>query len=396
MIGIIGDTHFGSGYSMGSIDPKTQLNTRLLDFSNTFNSIIDKFAEKNVKTIILTGDIFETRHPTSAQLNAFSKCVYRAINFGMEIIINVGNHDKQRNISTTTVDVFDALNLPFLKIYQNIGVHKIDDINIILMPYRDRRMMGAQSNSEAIELIRNELNEVTKNLSGKKIAVGHFMLEKSPEGFDPDMFSLNELILPLDIFQNCDIVVMGHIHKYEIISADSPMIIYSGSMDKVSFGEKEHKKVSMILDPKNPRNIDIVESSVRNLFEINLDYTDEKNLFKEEINNKIIEDIDNFDKKYKIKNSIVKIIIKVKENDLYYVKQPLIKEHVLSKEIKYCTGVHVTSISTRQLRNSSINETLSGKKAFAYYLNGLSCESESMKKKLLKRAEEIIEEVEVK
>jgi DNA repair exonuclease SbcCD nuclease subunit len=395
-IGIIGDTHFGCGYNMGNIDPKTQLNTRLLDFSNTFDSIIDKFAKKDVKTVILTGDIFETRHPTSAQLNAFSKCIHRAINFGMEIVINVGNHDQQRNISTTTVDVFDALNLPFLKIYQNIDVHKIDDINIILMPYRDRRMIGAKSNSEAIEMIKNELSEIIKGLTGSKVVIGHFMLEKSPEGFDPDMFSLNELILPLDTFQNCDIVIMGHIHKYEMISANNPMIIYSGSMDKVSFGEKEHKKISIILDSENLQDIDIVKTSVRNLFEIDLDYADEKNLLKEKINDKIIEDIDSFDKKHKIKNSIVKVIARVKENDLYYVKQPLIKDYILSKGVKYCTGIQVTSINTRQLRNSSINETLSGKKAFTSYLNGIKCESDAMKKKLLKCAEEIIEEVEVK
>ena len=77
-IAIIGDCHFGAGYNMGNIDPKTQLNTRLLDFSNTFNKIVDRFSKKNVKTIILTGDIFETRHPTSAQLSAFSTCAQRA------------------------------------------------------------------------------------------------------------------------------------------------------------------------------------------------------------------------------------------------------------------------------------------------------------------------------
>jgi DNA repair exonuclease SbcCD nuclease subunit len=396
MIGIIGDTHFGTGYNMGSIDPKTQLNTRLLDFSNTFNQIIDKFAKKGVKVIILTGDIFETRHPTSAQLNTFSKCIRRAISLGMEIVINVGNHDQQRNISTTTVDVFDALELPFLKIYQEISVHKVGDTNIILMPYRDRRMLNAVSNSEAIEILRDKLSRVVKPLTGKKVVVGHFMLEKSPEGFDPDMFSLNELILPMDIFKDCDVAIMGHIHKYEMISSDKPMIIYAGSMDKVSFGEKDHRKVSMIMNPNDPRKIEVIKSNVRNLFEINLDYIDEKNPFKEEINNKIMSNIDDFNKKQSIKNSIVKVIIRVKENDLYYVKQPLIKDHVLSKGVKYCTGIQVTSINTRQLRNSSINETLSGKKAFSSYLDGIKCESETMKKKLLKRAEEIIEEVEVK
>jgi exonuclease SbcD len=398
MIGIIGDTHFGAGYNMGNIDPKTQLNTRLLDFSNTFNQIIDKFAKNGVKVVVLTGDIFETRHPTSAQLNAFSECIHRAINLGMEIIINVGNHDQLRNISTTTIDVFDALKLPFLKIYQNIEVHKVKDINLILMPYRDRRMVGAKSNSEAIEMLENELNSVVQTLTGKKIVIGHFMLEKSPEGSDPDTFSLNELILPMSMFDNCDVVIMGHVHKHEIVSSslNSPTIIYSGSMDKVSFGEKDHRKVSLILDPENIHNIDIIKTNVHNLFEINLDYIDEKKSFKEEINNKITSDIDSFNKTQSIKNSIVKVIVRVKENDLYYVKQPLIKDYVLSKGVKYCTGIQVTSINTRQLRNSTINETLSGKKAFASYLDGINCESEVMKKKLLKRAEEIIEEVEVK
>jgi DNA repair exonuclease SbcCD nuclease subunit len=398
MIGVIGDTHMGAGYNMGNIDPKTQLNTRLLDFSNTFDQIIDTFSKRNVKTIILTGDIFETRHPTSAQLNAFSKCIRRAINLGMEIIISVGNHDQQRNISTTTVDVFEALKLPFLKIYQEISVHKTGDLNIILMPYRDRRMMNASSNSEAIEMLKDELNNITESLTGKKVVVGHFMLEKSPEGFDPDMFSLNELILPMDMFKQCDVVIMGHIHKYEMVSSslNNPTIIYSGSMDRVTFGEKDHKKVSLILDPKDIHNVEVIESNVRNLFEINLDYVDKKNSFKEEINNIIMSGIDDFNKNYPIKNSIVKIIIRVKENDLYYVKQPLIKEYVLSRGVKYCASIQVTSINTRQLRNSTINETQSGKKAFASYLNGIKCESEAMKKKLLKCAEEIIEEVEVK
>ncbi len=48
-IGIIGDTHFGAGYNMGKLDPKTQLNTRLLDFSNTFNTVIDEFIKRGVK-----------------------------------------------------------------------------------------------------------------------------------------------------------------------------------------------------------------------------------------------------------------------------------------------------------------------------------------------------------
>ena len=137
-IGIIGDTHFGAGYNLGKTDPKTQFNSRLLDFIHTFNSIIDEFISRDVRMVVLTGDIFETRHPTSAQLNAFSKCVQRAIKKNLEVVIVVGNHDQQRTIATTTVDFFNSLETPGMSIYGNFGVHTVKDecgnnVNFILM-----------------------------------------------------------------------------------------------------------------------------------------------------------------------------------------------------------------------------------------------------------------------
>lgn len=398
MIGIIGDTHWGAGYNMGKIDAKTQLNTRLLDFSNTFNRLIDKFLEHGVKIVFLTGDIFETRHPTAAQLNAFSQCAQRAISLGIKLIVNVGNHDQMRHISTTTVDVFDKLQLPDLRVYQEMGIYNVDNTTgVILMPYRDKRMMEAASNTEAIEMIKEELNTHIEQLSGKNIiVVGHYMLEKSPEGIDPDSFSMNELKLPLNMFSGCDMVIMGHIHQPEVISKIKPIIIYSGSMDKVSYGEKDHSKISIIIDEHNISNFKLLKSNVRNLFEFNFDYLDDKKPYKEEINTKICEDIDAFHANCSIKGSITKVSVKVKENDLYYISQPLIKEHVLSKGVHCCTGVQVTSINSRQLRNSTINETLAGKKAFASYLSGIKIESTSLKKKILKCGEEIIDEVEGK
>jgi len=394
-IGVIGDNHFGSGYNMGRLDPKTQINSRLLDFENTFNSIIDSFVKRNVKAVVLTGDIFETRHPTSVQLNIFSKCVQRTIDFGMEVIINVGNHDQQRHTSTTTVDIFNKLKLPKLKVYSEIDLHTLNDnTHLILMPYRDRKMMGADTNSNAILKIETEINQISKDLKGTKIIVGHFMLEKSPEDSDPDTFSINELILPLSMFDNYDVVIMGHIHKHQVVSNKKPIIIYSGSMDKVSFGERGHQKISIIIDTDDIENFEIIKTKVRNLFVLELDYTDE-NLIKDEINNKIMEDINYIDQEHSLKNSISKVIIKVNENNLYYINQPEIKNFIVDKKVKFCTGIHINSTNNRQLRNSAINETLSKKKAIVSFINGL-IEQDNIKRKLLVCAEKIMEEVDSK
>ncbi len=398
-IGIIGDTHFGAGYNLGKLDPKTQFNSRLIDFSNTFNNTIDEFIKRDVKVVILTGDIFETRHPTSAQLNAFSKCVQRAINKGLELIVVVGNHDQQRTISTTTVDIFSSLETPGIHIYPDFSAHTLTDedgnnINCILMPYRDRRMMATKTNSEAIAEINNKITALCSNMDKPRIAIGHFMIDRAITGENPDSFSINELILPLSMFKDFDAVIMGHVHKHAVLSKD-PLIMYSGSMEKISFGEKHHTKVAVILDTKDIKRPEIIRSDIRNLYEMNFDYSDGEKYYKNQITDKIILDIDKFNMRWKLEGAIVKLVAKVKQNDHYYVNQDKLRKHILSKGVQHLSPMEISSVNFRQLRNKKITETVSGKKAMSAFIRSL-IEPEQVKAKLIKFANSIITEVEGK
>jgi len=349
----------------------------------------------------LTGDIFETRHPTSAQLNAFSKCVQRALDKGLELVIVVGNHDQQRVISTTTVDIFNHLQLDKTTVYSEMGLHRImgqpgnQMINLILMPYRDRRMLNAQSNAEAIDILRGQLNKITKDLAGPKIVVGHFMLEKTLEQENPDSFSINELMLPMNIFDGIDATIMGHVHKHSVMSKKDPVIIYSGSMEKVSFGERDHQKATIILDTSDINKYEIIDTHVRNLIEINLDYSEEEKAFKSAINDKILSDVDIFDAKNSIKDSIIRLIVKLKDTDVFHLNQQTIKDHILSKNVNYLSSISISTVSSRQLRNAEINEGSDVKQAMLTFIKGLT-EPDNVKKRLVKYAEEIIEEIEGK
>lgn len=395
-IGVIGDTHFGAAYNIGRTDADTQLNSRLIDFSNTFNKIIDTFVSKGVEILVLTGDIFETRHPSSAQLNAFSKCLKRAEALGLEIVIVVGNHDQQRHIDTTTVDIFNHLEMPNISVFPNIGMKTFKDehgkeFHLVLMPYRDRRMVNAFTNAEAIAILKNEIAEVINGKVGTKILIGHLMLEKTSEAENPDSFSINELVLPFNTFQGFDAVLMGHVHKHEIMSRKSPVIIYTGSMEKVSFGEKDHVKATVILDTNNIENFEIIKTETRPLYEINFDYSGEEKLFKDAISDKINQDIDEFDKKTPIKDTIVRLVVRVKDSDLYYINHQKIREHILGKKVNNLIPMQITSMVFRQLRNSSITEDTDSKKAMITYIGSLS-EPDNIKKKLQKYADQIIDD----
>jgi len=397
-IGVIGDPHFGAAYNLGKTDYVTQLNSRLTDFSDTFNGIIDRFIDLGVKLVVITGDVFETKKPSSAQLNAFSECLKRVTDSGLEVIIVVGNHDQQRNINTTTVDIYGVLSLPGVSVYQSLDVHSVDTgnggiLNLILMPYRDRRMVGTETNSEAIEVIRADLDGVTGDLIGDKFLVGHMMLEKTVSDDSADEFSINELILPIDMFDDIDLTVMGHVHKHGVLSK-SPSIVYSGSMEKVSFGEKDHNKVTLVVDTDN-LSVEIIDTPTRNLVEMTFNYSDTKKFLRGKVNEKFTSDICKFSKGTNIDGAIVKFVAQVHDNDLYHVNQQIIRECLLSKNVHSITSIQVSAVRARQLRNSSITEDISEEKAIVSFIDALS-EPDNIKELLYKEAANIIEEVELK
>lgn len=390
-IGVIGDVHIGAGFTLGKIDPETQLNSRLLDYQNTFNSIIDKFVDRQVEVVVLTGDVFESRNPHPSQLNILCKCLTRATSKGLKIYIVVGNHDQTRGTSTTTIDIFNHLQLPNIQVFQEPAIQSIEDFHLIFMPFRDRIMMNVENNENAYELIKTQVQSLIVGKTGTKILIGHFMLENTAEGDNPDSFGIKELVLPLNIFQGVDVVVMGHIHKHEIKSPNDPVVIYSGSMEKNNFGERETDKISIVLNTEDPNNYEILKSDVRPLFDLVLDYSEEEPI-NEKITEKILSDLDEINHETPLKDGIVRLTAKVNGTDLLQVRHQKIKEHLYSKGIHNLVPLQISATSTRQFRNKSIDEHTDSKKAMAAFLDGTS-DSVALKEKLQKAAVQVIEQV---
>lgn len=386
-IGFIGDTHMGEFF--GRLDSNTQIDFRLLDFMNTFDNIIDMFLSKGVETVVLMGDSFDKRNPPPIVMKSFSKCLIRAIERGInKILINVGNHDQQRHISATSVDVFKELKLPAIQVFTEIDHYSVSDhLHLVFLPFKDRRMFDVGTKEEANKILKKQLDEKCAALKGKKILVAHQMLEKQEDSLNGEAYGLNELVLPMSMFDSFNAVISGHQHKPSVIQ-EKPFIACSGSMDKVSFGERNHQKVTIIMDGN--LNYEIIPTKTRNMIEVKLDYTDATH--KKTINSKILKDLEEFDSKTPLNDAIVKVSVRVRENDSYFVSQSKIREFIMGKNIKHCSSVFVSSVNVRQLRDNEINETVSAKKAMESFINNLS-ESANMKEKLIAIADKIIKEV---
>ena len=386
LIGLQGDLHFGASYNLGTLDPKTQHNTRLLDYMTTLKRNIDLFIENGIDLLVFLGDIYETRSPSQQQINALVECLNYALDKGLKVIILAGNHDQQRSTDTTTIDLFKTLRLKNVSVYTDFGVYDYNGVKIFLMPYRDRKYLGVETNKEAVEIINKKLTDLGYYDCENKVVFGHYMFEGTTSYSKSETFSMTEILLDRKMFRDAKAVVMGHIHRAEILSNNPPMF-YSGSMERNTYGEKDYDKCIVFVDTNDYSASKLMKVDVKDLYDLKIDYSDSF-LLKGETLPTLLKDIDAFCERNNVKNSIMRLSAKIDETDLYSVNQNAIKSYLYSKGICYCSGVSITSFF-RYVRKTDLIDTTDSKKIIEVYIKELD-EIEATKKDMLQLANDII------
>lgn len=371
---ILGDTHFGSGYSLGKTDIRTHLNTRLLDFSNTFDFVVDYMVANHVKHFVITGDIFEHRRPQASELSLFSKKMRRLTELGIHTHVVVGNHDIIREQKTTTIDVLRSLKLPMVHIYPDIESTACSDdsgikINLIFFPFRTRQMLDCSSNDEAVGRLNDRLQYEIRGVSNKwpTILVGHMMFQETRLGSTVLEGEIGEVVLPLDMFKDLDATIMGHIHPHQIINK-KPLICYVGQMDARDFGEGKYDKYLLAVEYKDENLVFSFEKlPVRLIYDIIIDQTSaEDGKEATESTKKYLKD---FSEDNNMIGSIVRITIVINEKSIFNFNKESVRYYLRKKLlINHCVGIYPQVISKRQLRKSSITESLDLEAAFDEFL----------------------------
>jgi len=370
---VLGDVHFGCGYSMGKIMPYTKLNSRLVDYSNTFDYVIDYMVENGVSHFVLTGDIFEYRRPQASELSLFSEKIKRLEENGIFTHIVVGNHDLIREQRATTMDVLQKLKLPKTFIYSDIGsiacTEGRDILNLIFFPYRTKHMLDCSTNEESINRLEDRLQYELRGISnsGPKVLVGHFMLQGTKLGNIVLEGNAGEVVLPSKIFDSLDAVVMGHIHPHQIIQRD-PLVTYIGSMERKDFGDSDIKKYFLVMDLDGDNfTFNFEKLPVRSLFDITIDQSQAENGFI--ATGCVKKYLEQYDKKYKLSDSIVRVTVFLSDKALFEFNKDEIRKFIEQIGVHYCLSVHVQIVSKRQLRKNSITERVSATQSFIEYLD---------------------------
>lgn len=255
------DIHFGME-NYGKIDPKTGIHSRLLDFEKSLNTCIDYAIEHDVDFFMFSGDAYKTATPSPTQQKLLMRCFMRLYQAKIPLVIVVGNHDNPLSFGkANSLDIFACLPVDGFHLFAKPDIlvlqTKSGPIQIVGIPWPNRHNIAlkedyyGQTATDITEQISQALAKIISKLAAQldptlpAILAGHLTVSnglfsgserKAIYGQDPILMPSQLAISPFDY------VALGHLHRFQNVNEGGIPIIYSGSIDRIDFGERKEEK----------------------------------------------------------------------------------------------------------------------------------------------------------
>lgn len=258
------DLHLGVE-THGTTDPETGLNSRVADFLNTLDTIIDEGVVAGCDIAIFAGDAFKNPRPTPTMQREFAERIKTLAEY-MPVLLLVGNHDAPKSIHrANSLDIFSALDVENVIVGSSPGGEIIQtqggEVYLAWMPFPFReRLMSKQEYREASigeidEIFKIKVQTMLADMGNRaqehdmpRILAGHFGVVGADPGISTAHFMHDVLVNASFLADGgWDYVALGHYHGFQQLH-DSPPVIYSGSPERISFNEQEDPKGFILAD----------------------------------------------------------------------------------------------------------------------------------------------------
>lgn len=399
------DTHFGVEL-YGRLDPETGLNTRLQDFRQTLSRAIDMALEAGIDLAVFAGDAYKTRDPRQTEQREFAACIRKLTDRGVPVVLLAGNHDMPsirgrahaveiyRTLGVTNVHVLSRPECEL--IHTAAGPVRIAPMPYLIKGYsiareefqgktlEETRLLLEEKYASYIAYLADQVRDADDSIP--TILLGHFWARGARlSTWQQGYFHQAEPQAALDSLTNAafDYVALGHIHKHQDLHPNGqPHVVYSGSPDRIDFGEKEEVKGFVLVDlwkgGADYRFVPVPEG--RPMLDIEVDAN------CEEPTEKILAEI----KRHTLRNAIVKLTYRIDQ-----AKQALVRERDLREALS--TAFMVVSITCKVQRNAAarsrmLTESRSPKEALELYIE-LKENLHPHKQRLMEYAEPLFQEI---
>lgn len=247
----LSDTHLGFG-AYSKLDPSDAINQRESDFYHSFQQAIDKTIELKPDVVLHAGDLFDGVRPQNRAIDFALRQLIRLSEKGIETILISGNHSTPRLRETGSIfRIFE--HLPHIHSIHEPGCTevKLGDLTVHAIPH-----------SVSPSLV----DVVSEARPSSKTRFNVLVLHAGIIGSDIyKMDEFNEQTVPLECVKgDWDYTALGHYHEFKKVASRT---YYSGSTDRLGFGELDQKKGIVEVDLESG-NVEFHELRVRDMVEL--------------------------------------------------------------------------------------------------------------------------------
>ncbi|CAM3192098.1 metallophosphoesterase family protein [Rhodothermus bifroesti] len=288
------DIHLGMT-TYGRVDPTSGLNSRLLDVQRAFQFMVTRALEEDIDLFLFCGDAFRNPDPSPTEQMIFAECLRPLSERGIPIVLLVGNHDHPVTFGrASSIDIFGYLQgqtRVFRRPEVTIVQTKRGPLQLIALPWPVRSLLMTQENfrrksaTEVRELIEQLYVEYIQSAATQldptlpTVLAGHFSVqgaelagsERTSLIDHEPKFTVGQLALP-----PIDYVALGHIHRHQNLNPGGIPVVYSSSIERVSFREADDPKGFVLVQIETSQgrkqtSYEFVETPARRFIDLYVD-----------------------------------------------------------------------------------------------------------------------------
>ncbi len=232
--------------------------------------IDDQLAKVKPDLLVVSGDIYDKRIPSTESIELFEDTLDRIRALGVRTLITAGNHDSRVRLGTNT-RFMGPLGLHFrTKLNQITTPVEIEADDHILLAYgipyiEPDSDTGSDVNQWPVEprheaVLRHAVEKILEDVAHrqkktskpiKTLVASHAFIQSGvPSDSERNTKVGNLGEAPSSVFAGIDYVAMGHLHGFQnkITAPGATVLRYSGSPIAFSFSERDHKKQILSLE----------------------------------------------------------------------------------------------------------------------------------------------------
>lgn len=257
---IVADLHAGrSTHDVRAEQYGEGMTTRRAELHHVLHDILAEALQRKVTAIALIGDVYDSKRPPAWAYREVQQFIERAEFHGIRVYLMPGNHDWFDGPGVSPLQASGGI------LVDTPMVVEMDTLDMAFVPWFGRANVAASTDkatgrttAEQHRYMADALERIVASLAAKKregvplYCVSHFTVAGASYNSDvqPLLGEAGEFIAPLQAFARPEFtsVLLGHVHKPQVIAYDPCLVEYVGGCTRSDFGEETQPCRVLVVD----------------------------------------------------------------------------------------------------------------------------------------------------